>query len=66
MRHICICFLVLTVGALDFASRGRAQDKPASGSASSSAPTAGPRAEFQEEIAYCEQRYTRLAEAIPG
>jgi uncharacterized damage-inducible protein DinB len=29
------------------------------------APTSGPRAEFLEEIAYYEQRYTRLAEAMP-
>jgi uncharacterized damage-inducible protein DinB len=30
------------------------------------APTAGPRAEFLEEIAFYEQRYVRLAEAIPA
>jgi len=30
------------------------------------APTVGPRAEFLEEIAYYEQRYTRLAEAMPA
>jgi uncharacterized damage-inducible protein DinB len=30
------------------------------------APATGPRAEFLEEIAYYEQRYTRLAEAMPA
>lgn len=48
-----------------------AQDKPmdksaAAASASAAAPTAGARAEFLEEIAYYEQRYTRLAEAVPA
>jgi uncharacterized damage-inducible protein DinB len=38
----------------------RAQDKPAA------APTSGARAEFLQEIAYYEQRYTRLAEAVPA
>jgi uncharacterized damage-inducible protein DinB len=32
----------------------------------SAAPTSGFRAEFLEEIAYYEQRYTRLAEAMPA
>lgn len=40
-----------------------AQEKPA---ASPSAPASGPRAEFLQEVAYYEQRYTRLAEAIPA
>lgn len=40
-----------------------AQDKPAT---SSAAPAAGARAEFLDEIAYYEQRFTRLAEAIPA
>jgi uncharacterized damage-inducible protein DinB len=66
MRNIYICFLVFTVVALRLASPGRAQDKPASGDATTSAPTAGPRAEFLEEIAYYEQRYTRLAETMPA
>jgi len=38
-----------------------AQEKPAS-----AGPTAGYRAEFLEDLAYYEQRYTRLAEAIPA
>jgi len=43
----------------------RAQDKPADKPAAA-APAAGARAEFLEEIAYYEQRFTRLAEAIPA
>ena len=35
-------------------------------SAASAAPSPGARAEFLEEIAYYEGRYTRLAEAIPA
>jgi uncharacterized damage-inducible protein DinB len=34
--------------------------------AAPAAPTSGPRAEFLEEITYYEQRYTRLAEAMPA
>lgn len=44
-----------------------AQDKPAEkSSATAAAPSAGARAEFLEEVAYYEQRYTRLAEAVPA
>jgi len=44
------------------ADAGRAQqERPAE-----RAPTSGSRAEFLEEIAYYEQRYTRLAEAMPA
>jgi uncharacterized damage-inducible protein DinB len=46
------------------------QDKPAekiAGTNSASAPPAsGARAEFLEEVAFYEQRYTHLAEAIPA
>jgi uncharacterized damage-inducible protein DinB len=63
MRGKSICFLTLTAMILSFASPGRSQEKPA---AASAAPTAGPRAEFLEEIAYYEQRYVRLAEAMPA
>jgi hypothetical protein len=38
MRNIYIYFLVFTVVALGFASPGRAQDKPVSGDAVTSAP----------------------------
>src|SRR5262249_6381477 len=43
-----------------------AQDKPAGSSGSSAAPTSGPRAEFLQEIGYYEQRFTRLAGAVPA
>jgi uncharacterized damage-inducible protein DinB len=66
MRRMYLSFLGFTVLTLSSASPGRAQDKPASGDVATSAPTAGPRAEFLEEIAYYEQRYTRLAEAMPA
>jgi len=47
---------------------GRAQDSSEhkSAGAASAAPTSGFRAEFLEGIAYYEQRYTRLAEAMPA
>ena len=41
-------------------------DHKASAMASAAAPTSGFRAEFLEEISYYEQRYTRLAEAMPA
>jgi len=68
MRRICLYFLILTALSLDFMPCGRAQENlghkaPAMASA---APTSGFRAEFLEEIAYYEQRYTRLAEAMPA
>jgi uncharacterized damage-inducible protein DinB len=68
MRRIYLYFLILTVSVLNFMPRARAQgslDHKAPAMASA-APTSGFRAEFLEEIAYYEQRYTRLAEAIPA
>jgi uncharacterized damage-inducible protein DinB len=41
----------------------KAQDKPA---AASAAPSSGARAEFLAELAYYEERFTRLAEAVPA
>jgi len=68
MRRIYLYFLVLTVLSLSFMPRGRAHESldhktPAMASA---APTSGFRAEFLEELAYYEQRYIRLAEAMPA
>lgn len=68
MRRIYIYFLILTVFPLNLAPPSRAQETldhkaPASASA---APTSGFRAEFLEEVTYYEQRYTRLAEAMPA
>jgi uncharacterized damage-inducible protein DinB len=40
-----------------------AQDKP---SPTPTSPTAGPRMEFLDEVSYYEQRFLRLAEAIPA
>jgi uncharacterized damage-inducible protein DinB len=45
----------------------KAQEKPVDKtSALASVPLSGPRAEFLDEIAYFEQRYRRLAEAVPA
>jgi len=65
MHHIFLHFLVLTALSLNSAQNGRAQDQTAP-LAIAGAPSVGPRAEFLEEIAYYEQRYTRLAEAMPA
>jgi uncharacterized damage-inducible protein DinB len=45
---------------------GSTQEKAAERSAIAGAAATGARAEFLEEVAYYEQRYTRLAEAIPA
>jgi uncharacterized damage-inducible protein DinB len=67
MRRIYVYLLCLTAIALGFTTTGRAQDKPVDKApVPSAAPTSGPRAEFLEEIAFYEQRYTRLAEAMPA
>jgi uncharacterized damage-inducible protein DinB len=60
------CFPLLAILALMFISSTSAQDKPADKSSTSPAPTSGPRAEFLQEITYYEQRFTRLAEAVPA
>src|SRR6266403_4582296 len=69
MRRILLYFVVLTVSGLSFMASSRAQDNSdhkAPAMASAAAPTSGFRAEFLEEISYYEQRYTRLAEAMPA
>jgi uncharacterized damage-inducible protein DinB len=63
MRQKLLCFVALTALLL---SSGRALRGQASATSTGSAPTSGPRAEFLAEIAFYEQRYTRLAEAIPA
>jgi uncharacterized damage-inducible protein DinB len=65
MRCKLFCFPLVATLALAFVSSIPAQDKPADKPASS-APTSGPRAEFFQEMAYYEQRFTRLAEAVPA
>jgi uncharacterized damage-inducible protein DinB len=64
MRRISLYFLWFTVMALCCSNPVPAQDKPAA--MASTAPASGVRAEFLEEIAYYEQRYTQLAEAMPA
>jgi uncharacterized damage-inducible protein DinB len=68
MRRIHMAFLILTALSLSFMAGGRAQDNPdhKATAVAARAPTSGFRAEFLEEIAYYEQRYMRLAEAMPA
>lgn len=68
MRRICLYFLVLTAFGQGFVPSGRAQDTSDRKAAAMApaAPTSGFRAEFLEEVAYYEQRYSRLAEAMPA
>lgn len=57
-----ILALVFSVGALT-----RAQEKPAEKPAAKATdPTAGARYEFLDEVSYYEQRFERLAEAVPA
>lgn len=71
MGRIVIYFLILTAFSLGLMPSSQAQDKPAEkppqymGRALVQ-PNSGFRAEFLEEIAYYEQRFARLAEAIPA
>jgi uncharacterized damage-inducible protein DinB len=55
--------MVFTVLFCAVGTMGAAQDKPAAAGASSAA---GIRGEFLDEVAYYEQRFTQLAEAIPA
>jgi uncharacterized damage-inducible protein DinB len=64
MRRISLYFLGFTVMVLCCPIQFRAQEKPAA--AAFAGPSSGSRAEFLEEIAFYEQRYTRLAEAMPA
>jgi uncharacterized damage-inducible protein DinB len=68
MRRISLYFLGFTVIVLFYPNSARAQDKPADKAPTTAlaAPASGPRTEFLEEIAYYEQRYTGLAEAMPA
>ncbi len=66
MRRISICFLLLTAFLLGPAGSAPTQEKTAEKAATASTTASGFRAEFLEETAYYEQRYTRLAEAMPA
>lgn len=64
MRRISIYFLAVAMLTLGWTAAGRAQDKPAG--PAPAVPVAGARAEFLDQISYFEQRFTRLAEAMPA
>lgn len=67
MRRNYLYFLAFMVLARDLTLRAAAQDKAADKPAAvAAAPTAGYRAEFLEDVTYYEQRFTRLAEAMPA
>src|SRR5260370_21369243 len=68
MRRIYLYFLAFTIAGLNFLPSSRAQETPGPRlpATATAAPTSGFRAEFLEEVAYYEQRYTRLAEAMPA
>jgi uncharacterized damage-inducible protein DinB len=67
MRRISIYFFCLMLIGLGGVTVSNAQDKPpVRARLDSATPTSGARAEFLEEIAFYEQRYTRLAETVPA
>jgi uncharacterized damage-inducible protein DinB len=63
MYRISMFLLGLAMIALRMGFTVDAQEKP---SATPAIAALGPKAEFLEEIAYYEQRYVRLAEAVPA
>jgi uncharacterized damage-inducible protein DinB len=65
MRRTSICFLGLILVGIVRAAGSDAQ-APTKAHSDSAAPTSGARAEFLEEIAFYEQRFIRLAEAVPA
>jgi hypothetical protein len=65
MRRIYLYFLCLTVLVPVIIPAAYSRDKP-SEKAPRVAPAAGFRAEFLEEIAYREKRYTSRAETMPA
>jgi uncharacterized damage-inducible protein DinB len=61
MRRSALAILFVVCAVTLLPHRAAAQDKPAA------APTVtGARGEFLAEVAYYEERYTRLAEAVPA
>ena len=66
MPRIWLIFLALALSTLSRASAARGQGEFPAKPQGAATPTAGFRAEFLEELAYCEQRYLTLAEAMPG
>jgi len=63
LAHKLACCLVLVLSLAGLTANCPAQEKPATTAA---APTSGPRAEFLAEMAYYQERFTRLAEAVPA
>jgi uncharacterized damage-inducible protein DinB len=63
LAHKLACCLVLVLSLAGLTANCPAQEKPA---ATAAAPTSGARAEFLAEMAYYEERFTRLAEAVPA
>ncbi len=70
MLRKSLYLIVTAVLTLTFGASSRGQDKSGDKAAATQAPAAAPaaraRAEFLDGLAYYEQRYTRLAEAIPA
>ena len=58
-RSLLLCFALLLATSVAL----RAQQKPAPPPAS---PTSGARMEFLDEVSFYEQRFIRLADAIPA
>jgi uncharacterized damage-inducible protein DinB len=63
MRRFALAILLATCAVTILPHRAAAQDNPPAAAASA---VTGARAEFLAEVVYYEQRYTRLAEAVPA
>jgi uncharacterized damage-inducible protein DinB len=63
MRGIGLFFLCLSLTSGTYT---RAQQKPGEKPVAPTAPTSGARLEFLDEVSYYEQRFERLADAIPS
>ena len=66
MLRKSLYLVVVAVFTLTFGAPIRGQDKSGDKAAATQAPAAGARAEFLDGLAYYEQRFTRLAGAIPA
>jgi uncharacterized damage-inducible protein DinB len=63
MRRFALAILLLVCSVALLPNRAAAQDNPAAAAASA---VTGARGEFLAEVTYYEQRYIRLAEAVPA
>lgn len=68
MRRMSLCCVSLATLCLCLCgvTWGQGTDKPAGQATAAADPTSGARAEFLAEVAFYEQRYTRLAQAVPA